>query len=271
MSQTSKSPKANGGVSSLLADETLRKAWGYGHLIILATSTVYLLSTLVFLTNLFIIKLIYRISIISIVLTYSLSIYKKYKNIASPSFYYLVSTENFQYLLLSLIWLFTRQSSLKIFPYFVYSLLHVNYSKAKSLSIISKYENNLLQLISYVEILLIFKLLFNTLLLRGTAGYVLVIYLSFYRLRIDLSPQTRQTNHLIGQKIDILVNNSKTPVQVKKLYSNFLDYKEEKKRFDPLRDLANNSKEVQKVEKKIETVKDEKDVLNTNGVVKESN
>lgn len=239
--------------------------WLIGHIITLSFSILYLTSlSIKFIfqssessssTNIAksfsFVNLTYRVLFIAVIITYSTSLLQKYKT-SRPSLYTLLSTESFQYLGLAIGWLLTDRSVSKMIPYFIYSLLHLSKSfseyynhidinikqndKFKSIIISnlnkltniinsSNYKNFLLLSISYSELWICFKLFGNMLLLRGTSGYLLIIYFGFYRLRIKTCQFTRESLELIIKKIDLIFQNPNIPESYKKHYQILKNWK----------------------------------------------
>lgn len=165
-------------------------------------------------------RITYRVSLLGAVLAYTMSIISKF-GLALPSGYTLITTENFQYLLLVYVWFFTRESVFKLLPYVIISFLHLS----KRFNLIHKYPNGLVrklaEIISYNELALIVVLFVNTLLFRGTSGYALVAFLSFYWLRIVYSDSTKAFFKRFTRNFKANVI-SKAPPNVQEYYDNFL-------------------------------------------------
>ncbi|GMM34414.1 hypothetical protein DASC09_017390 [Saccharomycopsis crataegensis] len=132
----------------------------------------------------------YRASLIGSILAYTMSIFSKF-GLSMPNFFALITTENFQYLLLCVVWVFTRSSVFKIAPYIIISFLQLS----KQFNLIGKYPKSLVKglamMISYNELMVVAVLLVNTLMMRGTSGFALVTFLLFYWLRIVYSESTK--------------------------------------------------------------------------------
>lgn len=149
-------------------------------------------------------KLFYRLSLFGSISAYSATVVSKF-GITSPNFYALITTENFQYLLLAVVWLFTRAVVFKLAPYVVISFLHLS----KHYNLVGKYPKSVVKglasAISYNELALVLVLSWDTLLFRGTSGFALVIFLMFYWLRIVYSESTNlffsDVTEVIDQRI----------------------------------------------------------------------
>lgn len=131
----------------------------------------------------------YKLTLIGVWASYLVSIQSQYNIKSLPHYTALIATENFQYLLLSVVWFFNRNSLFKILPYMVVSLLQV--ASSQNLTAILNLELQLSKVVLYDELFLFLLLFVDTLLFRGTSGYGLVTYCMFMWLRILQSENTR--------------------------------------------------------------------------------
>ncbi|KAG0683260.1 hypothetical protein C6P40_002121 [Pichia californica] len=165
----------------------------------------------------------YKLALIGIWLSYTISIQSQYNLKSIPHYTTLISTENFQYLLLSIFWFFNRNSMFKILPYMIVSLLHI--AQKFNLNAILKLESKLSALVLYNELFLFLILTIDTLLLRGTSGYGLIAYCMFMWLRILQSENTRFFLYDNIKKFDTQISKSKNEkvksawIKVKKFLS----------------------------------------------------
>lgn len=144
-------------------------------------------------------RVFYRMTLVGSILSLSVTMYQNWSQI-NPQWYEMLSSENFQMMLMAGLWLIIgRRSFYRLFPYMVLSLLHlsnwkdefkgtVDYKEASKRNIL------LLRILSYSELVVLFILALDSLLLKdGTSGICLVIYFAFYWLRFNFSPYAQAT------------------------------------------------------------------------------
>lgn len=211
-----KPPKSN--------DKTL---WLVGHLTTIVCGTLYAMYYMQRKSQGKLIPFIaYKLALCGIWLSYSIAIKSQFNVKSLPHYSTLIATENFQYLLLSILWFFNRNSLFKILPYMIISLLHL--ATKFNLDAVLKFEKQLNVFLLYNELFLIFLLFIDTLLLRGTSGYGLVVYCMFMWLRILQNENTRFFLYANLKKLDTLMLKIKNPkvqqgwLSIKK----FLSYKQ---------------------------------------------
>lgn len=131
----------------------------------------------------------YKLSLLSVWITYAISIQSQFNIKALTHYSSLIASENFEYFLLSIFWFFNRSSLFKILPYIMISILHL--STHFKLNGILKFEKQFSAVFMYNELFLFVLLLVDTLLFRGTSGYGLVAYACFSWLRLLQSENAR--------------------------------------------------------------------------------
>lgn len=131
----------------------------------------------------------YKLALISIWVTYIISIKTQYNIKSLTRYSSLIASENFEYFLLSVFWFFNRSSFFKILPYMMISILHL--ATNFNLDFILNFEKQFAAVFLYNEIFVFFLLLLDTLLIRGTSGYGFVVYTYFSWLRLLQSENTR--------------------------------------------------------------------------------
>lgn len=148
----------------------------------------------------------YRLSLIGAILSHSITLWQSSTKY-SPTYYDLLSTENFQNLLMSFLWLFSRKSIVKLFPFVSISYFHLT----------NRENILLLKMIAYSEILLLLILTVDTLLFKdGTSGFLLIGYTSIYWLRLNFSGYTQTTLLEFLPRLD-----SKVPMKYRKQWKKF--------------------------------------------------
>ncbi|CDO92279.1 unnamed protein product [Kluyveromyces dobzhanskii CBS 2104] len=141
-------------------------------------------------------SLCYQGSLLGVFMSHGVTEYQKWIN-TSPSFYDLLSSENFQVILLAGLWVVSRRSSFKLFPLMIVSYLHItkkNAVKDTEISEITMKNAKLLHLMAYSELIVILTLLVNTFIFKeAIAGFVLLFTIAIFWLRVNFSPYTQAT------------------------------------------------------------------------------
>ncbi|ODV95406.1 hypothetical protein PACTADRAFT_19646, partial [Pachysolen tannophilus NRRL Y-2460] len=199
--------------------------WLAGHFATLFFSLVYFGYYFTFSSRRSIIaKISYKIVLLGIIFAYSVSMKSTFGKVP-PGYFTLLSTDNFQYLLLSFVWLFNRNSAFKILPYFIISILQI--SDHFKIDAILKYEFEFKLIIEYNELFLFVLLTFDTLLCRGTSGYALVMFAAFFSLKIMFNDNIRQFIYSFVVRLDGVMSKQKNE-KILTLWTdikNFLDKK----------------------------------------------
>ncbi|CCH62065.1 hypothetical protein TBLA_0G01170 [Henningerozyma blattae CBS 6284] len=163
-------------------------------------------------------QILYRLALVGGVLAYSTTMKQNCKG-WSPTWYDLLSSENFQTLMIVLLWLFTfGKSFYRILPLMANSLIHLMNKKYemtnevddKLNSDVARKHSKILKLIAYSEVFLMITLFLDTFLMKyGTAGVSLILYLGIFWLRLIYSPYLQFTVLSILIKMDKVVPKSK--------------------------------------------------------------
>lgn len=211
----------------------LKYAWLGGHGVTIAFSIIYFLYYFTRRSHSSIIAFLsYKLAICGVWSSYTASILSQFNKKSLPSYYVLLATVNFQYLLLSVLWFFNRSSAFKILPFLIVSILQL--SLKFNIKPILSMDSTLKLVIAYDEIFLFVILFFDTLLLRGTSGFGLVIYAMFFWLRMLYSESTRYLVFSVLIKFDGLVSKIKNE-KVQSIWSNIktkISTKQSKMRHD---------------------------------------
>jgi hypothetical protein len=175
--------------------------WIAGHLACLVFGSISFLFQIFWLPNVYYINSIcYRLSFIGAIMAMTATFSHKFGLNYLPEAPTLIAQQNFQYLVLAIVWIFTFKSIFKIIPYFLISLLQV--SKHKKINAVLKSSDALASVIAYDELILILYLFVRTLAFRNTSGYQMVIFLFFYWLRILYNPETGDMFKAIVGRLD---------------------------------------------------------------------
>ncbi|GME79197.1 unnamed protein product [Ambrosiozyma monospora] len=187
-----------------------KQLWLVGHVLTLTFSGIYGLYYAQFKSQSSIIPAIaYRLAFVGVWLSYVIQILSLYDKKSVPSFGALMSTANFQYLLLSIVWFFNRSSIFKILPYYLISLLQL--AAHFNIKPILKLSKPIQKVIVYNELVLFVVLIFDTLLFRGNSGFGLVAYGMFYWLKVLESENTRALVFNLITKLDGVLSKQKNP------------------------------------------------------------
>lgn len=164
------------------SNKTNKIIWLFGHY------SMFLFGMCSIVINIFKLKLFYqlkdyfyRLLFIGISAVFFISLSNNSILTDNFSFFKLISDENFQFLIFSLLWLFSNINIIKLIPNILNSFLQLGYHfKIKK---IIKLEFLLNKLFCYSEILLIISLLIDSLFINFAFCYQLILYLLFYNLR----------------------------------------------------------------------------------------
>jgi len=125
--------------------QTLQFAWFVGHLTLLLTTLHYSVAIFKFTASYTAASISYRLAFISAAATYGIVVYKAYRaRIRSGSFpggqqgvVKILGDENVQYLLMALVWLYSKPVYFALFPFAVYSTFHfLTYLRANLLPVL---------------------------------------------------------------------------------------------------------------------------------------
>ncbi|RMD42147.1 hypothetical protein DV735_g3011, partial [Chaetothyriales sp. CBS 134920] len=223
---------------------TLQFAWFVGHATLLLSVFRYFLSYITLNYYSTWAQLSYRLAFISAVVTYGIVVFKAYRARLKPGTspqqlaVSLLSDENVQYLLISLVWLFSRQLPLALLPFTVYSLFHVaTYTRTNLIPVlqppktvagatptspgasksqsalanaigrfVKEYYDVSMGLVAGLEIALWFRLLFSAITFSKRSWILLTIYTIFLRARFAQSHFVQNAFAQGTAKIDQQVN-----------------------------------------------------------------
>lgn len=184
------------------------KLWLAGHAVSVGFGLVCVLFLVLRLQNRYYLHSIaYRLLFLGLVVALGATMSHKFGLRFLPPLTALVAHQNFQYLILAVIWLFTFKSVFKLIPYLLISLLQL--SAHKQLAAVLKLAPFLASIIAFDELFLIAYLALRTLLFRSTAGYQLTAFLVFYWLRILYNKETTNLFGALVQRLDGKVSGVK--------------------------------------------------------------
>lgn len=188
----------------------MKTAWIAAHATTLATGAIYAGYYALYISHIsWTSFLAYRFCLLGSFVAYSITILSQFSRKSLPNSIALLSTTNYQYLLLTWIWFFNRSSLFKIIPYLITSLLQL--AQQFNVQPILKLSPQLKLVAAYDELVLFVVLFVDTLLMRGTSGFALVIYAGFYWLRIVENEDTRYLLYSIASKLDSTMSKQKNP------------------------------------------------------------
>ncbi|KAF2279323.1 uncharacterized protein EI97DRAFT_172345 [Westerdykella ornata] len=222
--------------------QTLQFAWFTGHVFLLLATLRYSVSYITFNSGSRWAAFSYRLAFVSATLTYGIVVYKAYRarlRANKPTgVISLAADENVQYLIMALVWLFSRQIPLAILPFAVYSIFHVlTYVRTNLLPIfqpqpasqqagakpqqsalattiinfVKEYYDGSMTLVSILEIALWFRVLGSALLFQKGSWILLVVYTIFFRARYAQSSFVQGAIAQLTARIDAQLANQSTP------------------------------------------------------------
>ena len=148
-------------------------------------------------------------------------------------------------LVMALIWLFSRQIPLALFPFAVYSIFHVlTYTRSNLLPVLQPppqpsspsqkppqsaasetigkfvkgYYDTSMTLVAVLEIALFFRILGSVLILQKGAFLLLALYSVFLRARFAQSTFMQQVINQAGARIDVYAADQRTPPVVRQVW-----------------------------------------------------
>ena len=236
-----------------------RFGWFVGHLTLLFCTFRYGLSYVTFHSASRWAQLSYRTAFVSAAATYGIVVYKSLKARAKAGqrpaasaggALGLLMDENVQYLLMALVWLYSRQIPLALLPFSVYSIFHVaTYTRANLIPVISpapasaagqspgkpaakgspladtigrfvkQYYDASMGLVAALEIALWFRVLLSAFTFSQGGLLLLVIYSAFFRSRFAQSSFVQGAVHTFGERVDTRIDHPSTPPVAKQVWT----------------------------------------------------
>ncbi|EON63716.1 hypothetical protein W97_02944 [Coniosporium apollinis CBS 100218] len=229
--------------------QTLQFAWFCGHVTLFLCTIRYAISYLTFRYNSKWAVFSYRTAFMAAAVTYGIVVYKAYRarmrsgKQGSPLA--MLADENVQYLLMALVWLWSRQIPLAILPFTVYSIFHIaTYTRANLLpalqpqqqsqdgqppkqsgmaqtigQFVKDYYDSSMTLVALLEIGLWFRVLMSALLFQKGSWILLGIYSAFLRARYSQSSFVQGAIAQMTQRVDGMVANQNTPPAVRNAWA----------------------------------------------------
>lgn len=232
--------------------QTLQFAWFAGHVTLLLTTFRYSLSYITFNYYSKWAAFSYRVAFLSACVTYGIVVYKAYRARLRANkqggVLSLAADENVQYLIMALVWLFSRQIPLAVLPFAVYSVFHVaTYVRSNLLPTIQpptaagpagskpqgsaaseaigrfvkEYYDGSMTLVALLEIALWFRVLGSALLFQKGSWILLVVYTVFFRARVAQSSFVQEAIHQVTARIDAQLANQSTPPAARQGWTTF--------------------------------------------------
>lgn len=163
-------------------------------------------------------QLLYRLALLGGVLAYGTTMQQMSKG-WSPTWYDMLSSNNFQTLLVTVLWLVNfGKSFYRIFPLMIISAIHLKNRNVEINSELTDLQKNeitntnakILSWVAFSEVFVMVSLLLDTFLMQSSTGGVsLAIYMMIFWLRINFSPYMQSTVLFLLEKLDKVVPKSK--------------------------------------------------------------
>ncbi|KAF2849717.1 hypothetical protein T440DRAFT_469124 [Plenodomus tracheiphilus IPT5] len=231
--------------------QTLQFAWFAGHVTLLLATLRYSLSYLTFNYYSKWASFSYRVAFLSACVTYGIVVYKAYRARMRAGkqggIVALAADENVQYLVMALVWLFSRQIPLAVLPFAVYSVFHVaTYVRSNLLptiqppqaaaagskppasgaseaigKFVKEYYDGSMTLVAMLEIALWFRVVGSALLFQKGSWILLVVYTVFFRARVAQSSFVQEAIHQLTARVDAQLANQSTPPVAKQTWGTF--------------------------------------------------
>lgn len=238
---------------------TLQFAWFVGHVFYLASTLRYVFSSIKFNAGSTGARFSYRLAFVSAIVTYGIVVFKAYRSRLTkqpggvqPAA--LATDENIQYLVLSLVWLFSAPIFWALLPFAVYSTFHfLSYLRAYLLpalmpppaapasatspsgtpsrppapplaDAIAKFVKQnydaSMHLVSRLELALLARLFFGAILMQNS-WIILVLYTVFVRVRYAQSAFMRSAVAYVERAVDGLFVDQRVPEGVRGVWGTF--------------------------------------------------
>ncbi|PYH48779.1 uncharacterized protein BP01DRAFT_353087 [Aspergillus saccharolyticus JOP 1030-1] len=240
--------------------QTLQFAWFVGHVTLLLSVLRYFVSYITFNYYSNSAQVSYRLAFLSAAATYGIVVYKGHiargrlqgsaPNIAIK----LAGDENVQYLGTALVWLYSRQVSLALLPFTVYSVFHVaTYTRAHLIPtlqgpqatgtsgspsspssaarqsplsetigrFVKQYYDASMDLVAHLEMALLFRLGVAVLTFSKGSIVLFAIYLAFFRARYSQSSFVQGSVRHFTARVDASVSHQSTPPAVRQGWESF--------------------------------------------------
>ena len=247
-------PPANQPLGQRLAQlaQTLQFAWFSGHVTLLLATLRYSLSYITFNYYSRWASFSYRVAFLSACVTYGIVVYKAYRarmrTGKQGGILTLATDENVQYLIMALVWLFSRQIPLAVTPFAVYSVFHVaTYVRSNLLptiqpppasaaagskppasgaseaigKFVKEYYGGSMTLVALLEIGLWFRVLGSALLFQKGSWILLAVYTVFFRARVAQSSFVQEAIYSLTARIDAQLANQSTPPAARNAWGTF--------------------------------------------------
>jgi len=234
--------------------KTLQFAWFAGHVTLLLCTARYFLSYITFNCYSTVAQISYRTAFIAAAATYGIVVYKAYRarmrsgrpqaggNAA------LIADENVQYLIMAIVWLFSRQVPLALLPFSVYSVFHVaTYTRANLIPTIQPpassssgssvpkqsalsdtigrfvktYYDTSMELVAVLEIMLWFRLVLSLLTFSRGGLFLFVVYTLFFRARYSQSTFVQDALNKMTARADAIFANQSIPPLARQVWTQF--------------------------------------------------
>ncbi|KAF2683908.1 hypothetical protein K458DRAFT_303838 [Lentithecium fluviatile CBS 122367] len=233
--------------------QTLQFAWFAGHVSLLFATLRYSLSYITFNTASRWASFSYRLAFLSACVTYGIVVYKAYRarmrSGKQGGVLALATDENVQYLIMALVWLFSRQIAMAVLPFAVYSVFHVaTYVRSNLLptiqpqqpgaspagakpkasgasemigKFVKEYYDGSMTLVAILEIALWFRVFGSALLFQKGSWILLVVYTIFFRARVTQSSFVQGAISQITSRVDAQLANQSTPPAARQGWQTF--------------------------------------------------
>lgn len=163
----------------------------------------------------------YKFALIGTIVSGVITLWQDGINSATTSWNDLLGNFTFQYIGIAILWIITNtQSAFKIIPFIIISYIHIINKKdelngidVQNFDDLSMKNKHLLHILSYMEIALLFIMLLDTLFLKkGTSGFLFVLYLGFFWIRLNFATYLQISCLRLLKKLD-----DKVPQKYKKI------------------------------------------------------
>lgn len=182
--------------------------WLSGHIASIVFGVLSIVWQVLLLNNYYYINsILYRLSIVGAIVALVTTMTRRFGISHAPRFSMLLAQKNFQYFLLSFVWLFTFRSIFKILPTILISILQL--AENKKIPVILKAGSSIGTVIAFNEIFLVLYLLVRTVFMLKTAGFQFLLMMMLLWLRVLFDVQTARIFAYVVDMLDGKVSTVK--------------------------------------------------------------
>ncbi|ODV88850.1 hypothetical protein CANCADRAFT_130163 [Tortispora caseinolytica NRRL Y-17796] len=215
--------------------KTIQFAWFVGHVVSLLGFVLYFISVFRIRSSSRLPLIWYRMDLLGAIATFGIVLATSYTKLDPRK---IVRDDNFQYLLVSILWWFQSPSILVLIPFACFSIFHVlSFTRTtllptlgtpatspigtKIAEFVKGYNDRSLAIASTIEILVLIRCILSALMFRRGSWITMVLYSVFIKVRYDNSHLTRASVRNMEVRIDSLLADARIPPSIRNVWNSF--------------------------------------------------